>query len=145
MSRSYLRPTGWGNPIQKWLFPRFVTWDHVPFAAPILLQKQDDIWEVCLKEKAWLGRGWQASPPHAPAWPNLSFKYSPTSSICHCQKQWAPVVPLILAADKQFISSYVLTPWLEQGDQANNYPSDTPINSSQQTLIWSLAMSQTRN
>lgn len=58
MSRLYLHQTGWGNPIQKWLFPRLVTRHYVSFPAPILLHKQDDIWELCLKKRAWLGHAW---------------------------------------------------------------------------------------
>lgn len=138
MSRSDLHRTGCSNPVQKWLFPKFASWHSVSFPAPILLHRQEDTREFCLKKRAWFGYGWQASLPHVPSWQNLPFHYRQNSTV-------QPVLHVIVMAVSPhgltfFASRWpiwfqpVFMPQIEQEDQVNNYLPDMPINPFQQTL-----------
>lgn len=112
MSRSDLHRTGCSNWVQKWLFLKFVEWHSVSFPAPILLHRQEDTWEFCLKKRAWFGYGSQASLPPVPSWQNLPSHLEqdgPTSST-FIVIAVSPMASLSLSTDDQFVFQPVFIP-----------------------------------
>lgn len=147
--RSDLHRTGCSNPVQKLLFPKFVTRHSVSFPAPILLHKQEDIWEFCLKKRTWFGCGWQASLPHVPSWQNLPFHYRQNSTV-------QPVLHVIVIAVSPHGLTFFVNRWPicipaciytldwtgKSGQQLSAGHANQSISAN---TYWSLALSQTLN
>lgn len=103
--------SNWGEVTQFksvfFFFLRLVTWHYGSFPAPILLHKQDDIWEF-LFEKESLAWPWLVDKPAlcsclANLAPYRERGYSPTGPVCHYREQGALTVPLSLPTDNQFV------------------------------------------